>query len=82
MPLFIDFVNEIFLCFFMIINFNRQTIAIDVIYYETLYSHVGYIKFCHISCLLSIPFLIFFIFFQKYKEKMKEILKLLLFFNF
>ena len=49
MPLFIDFVNEIFLCFFMIINFNRQTIAIDVIYYETLYSHVGYIKFCNES---------------------------------
>ena len=56
MPLFIDFVNEIFLCFFMIINFNRQTIAIDVIYYETLYSHVGYIKFCNKSLQSDMPF--------------------------
>ena len=61
MPLFIDFVNEIFLCFFMIINFNRQTIAIDVIYYETLYSHVGYIKFRNKSSLLSILLTIFLI---------------------
>ena len=45
--------------FFLDFFFNRQTIVIDVIYYETLYSHVGYIKFCNKSLQSDMLFIFF-----------------------
>ena len=56
------------LCIFLIFFCNRQNIATNMVYYETLYRHVGYIKFCHKS-LLSNTLFLFFSYPSKIKEK-------------
>ena len=48
---------------------------IDMIYYETLYSHVGYIKFCNNSLKSDMPFVIFFISIKKQRKKIGILFK-------
>ena len=43
---YISTTKKNFSCFYDIF-FNRKNIAIEVVHDETLYSHLGYIKFCY-----------------------------------
>ena len=46
---------------FRIFFFIRRNLAIKMLHYKTLYSHVSYIKFCHKALLSNVVFTIFFL---------------------